>query len=266
MANTKDIGPLKPRIDFTAGDFDRLVREKGYRVMWQSAELCPCRLNSDTDQPDPSCTICDASGFVYTFPDPAEPTLVDYVNEVPPFESTDTARATQAIVTSMTHSPQVFEKMGEWLSGTAALTTFSFNKVGHRDRFKIIDHTQVYRQVILVPASQIIPIGRANREALRYPVVKLRRVFAVTANNLSVDFTESTEIQPDGSLKVTATPGTRLSISYEMNPLWIVVDYPHIIRGTLIKFKTDKTLGKLEQMPVQAMVRLDYLVSESTVL
>src|SRR3990170_5798878 len=259
---TRLIGPSKPRVDFEKSDFDRLIREKGYRVMWQAAELCPCRLNGDTDQPDPSCLICDASGYVYVFPDPLEPELDDYTREKPPFVSTATERATQGILTSMTHDPQIFEKFGEWLSGTAAITTFSWNKVGHRDRFKVLDHTQVYRQGIIVPPSQVIPVKRANREALRYPAVKLRRVFAVAAGAVTTDYTEATTIQADGSLLVTAPPGTRLSVSYEMNPIWVVVDYPHIIRGTLIRFKTTKVLGFNEVLPIQAMVRLDYLVSE----
>jgi hypothetical protein len=259
---TRFLGPQKPRVDFERSDFDRLIREKGYRIMWQAAELCPCRLNSDTDQPDPSCPICDASGYVYTFPDPAEKELEDYTREVPPFQSTPTERATQGIMTSMTHDPQIFEKFGEWLLGTAALTTFSWNKVGFRDRFKVLDHTQVYRQVLVVPPSQIVPVKRAARASLRYPVVRLRRVFAVTAAGVSVDYTESTTIQDDGSLLVTAPPGTRLSISYEMNPVWIVVDYPHILRGTLIRFKTTKILGDNEVLPIQAMVKLDYLLSE----
>lgn len=262
---TRVIGPSKPRVDFEKSDFDRLIREKGYRIMWQAAELCPCRLNSDTDQPDPSCPICDSSGYVYVFPDPAEPGLIDYTKESPPFESTTTERATQGILTSMTHDPQIFEKFGEWLSGTAALTTFSWNKVGHRDRFKVLDHTQVYRQVITVPSTQVIPVGRVAREALRYPAVKLRRVFAVVAG-ATTDYTETTTIQTDGSLLVTAPPDTRLSISYEMNPIWVVVDYPHIIRGTLIRFKTTKVLGNNEVLPIQAMVKLDYLVSDGVVL
>lgn len=263
---TRVLGPQKPRVDFEKSDFDRLIREKGYRVMWQAAELCPCRLNNDTDQPDPTCLICDASGYVYTFPDPGEPELDEYTKETPPFLSTATERATQAIVTSMVHDPMIFEKFGEWLNGTAALTTFSFNRVGHRDRFKVIDHTQLYRQAIAVPPSQIIPVKRAQREALRYPVVKLRRAFAVAAGGVSTDYTETAEIQDNGSLRVTAPPGTRLSISYEMNPIWVVVNYPHLIRGSLIRFKTKKVLGDNEVLPVQTMVRLDHLVSEGVEL
>lgn len=263
---TRVLGPQKPRVDFEKSDFDRLIREKGYRVLWSAAELCPCRLNADTDQPDPMCPVCDASGYVYTFPDPAEPGLDEYEKESPPFLSTPTERATQAILTSMVHDPAIFEKFGEWLNGTASLTTFSFNRVGHRDRFKVLDHTQVYRQVVEVPASQVIAVRRARREALRYPVVRLRRVFAVASGGTTTDYTDSTVVQDDGSLLVTAPPGSRLSISYEMNPIWVVVQYPHIVRGSLIRFKTTKVLGNNEILPVQTMVRLDYLVSEGTEL
>lgn len=262
---TRFLGPQKPRVDFEKSDFDRLIREKGYRVRWQAAELCPCRLNSDTDQPDPSCALCDASGYVYTFPDPGDPEMDEYTKEDPPFLSTDTERATQAIVTSMVHDPSIFEKFGEWLNGTAALTTFSFNRVGHRDRFKVIDHTQVYRQVIVVPETQVIPVRRAQRESLRYPIVKLRRAFAVSTGT-PTDYTETAMVQEDGSLLVTAPVGTRLSISYEMNPVWVVVNYPHLVRGSLIRFKTKKVLGELEVLPIQAMVRLDYLLSEGAEL
>ena len=206
---TRVLGPQKPRVDFEKSDFDRLIREKGYRVLWQSAELCPCRLNGDTDQPDPNCSVCDASGFIYTMPDKGSPELDEYTKEDPPFLSTADARATQAILTSMTHDPQIFEKFGEWLSGTAALTTFSFNRVGHRDRFKVLDHTQVYRQAIIVPASQVIPVKRAGRESLRYPVVRVRRVFSVV-DGVTADYTDTAVIQADGSLLVTAPAGARV--------------------------------------------------------
>lgn len=262
---TRDIGPSKGRVDFEPQSFDRLVREKGYRVLWQSAELCPCRLNDDTEQSDPSCTVCDASGYVYTMPDPTSPELIDYTREDPPFLSTDEARATQAVMSSFTHDPQIFEKLGEWLTGTAALTTFSWNRLGHRDRFKVLDHTQVYRQVMRVPESLIIPVKRANAQSLRYPVVNLRRVFGVNGDT-TTDYTEAATINDDGSLTVTAPAGTRISVSYEYNPLWVVIDYPHILRGSLIRFKTKKVLGNNEVLPIQAMVRLDYLVSEGRAL
>jgi hypothetical protein len=265
VALTKDIGPLKPRVDFQKSDFDRLILQKGYRVLWSASELCPCR-NPTTDQANPGCVLCDGDGFVYVFPDPTEPDLIDYAKETPAFANTASERATQAIMTSLVNNPQIFEKFGEWLSGTAALTTFSWNRVGHRDRFKVLDHTQLYRQVLEVPSSQIIPVGNKAVSALRYPVVRLRRAFSADDLGVTVDYTETVEIQPDGSLKVTAPPKTKLSIAYEMNPVWVVVDYPHIVRGTLIKFKTGKVLGDNEVHPIQAMVRLDYLLGKDATL
>lgn len=263
---TRDIGPLKPRVDLVPGDFDRLIREKGYRVLWASAELCPCRLNDITDQADPSCAYCDGTGYFYTFPDPNEPDLIEYTKEDPPFESTTSERATQAIITSMAKEPLDFEKLGDWVSGTASLTTFSWNRIGHRDRFKIVDHTIVYRQVLIVPDGQTFSAGKFGRATLRYPIVKLRRAFEIPTSGSPIDHTAGCTVEDDGSLVVPADVGARLSISYEMNPVWVVTNHPNIVRGSLIKQKTKKVLGNNEVLPIRCLVKLDFLVDKTNAL
>lgn len=265
MVSTRQLPPDKARVDFERNEFDVLVRQKGYKVLWSAAELCPCRLNSSTDQADPSCDYCGGGGFFYTFPDPGEPTLPEYLAEG--HLDLPDARATQAVVTQMTNDPQIYERFGEWISGTANLTTFSFHRVGYRDRFRIRDATQVYRQIVKAPESGVLVVGRRYDVELRYPVVKVRRVFEIPSGGAPRDLTEHAEVQDDGTLKLDGvTPGRLLSISYEMNPTWVVIDFPMAVRATLIKHKTKRALGEPTDLPQHAFVRLDYLLEPGNAL
>ena len=50
---------------------------------------------------------------------------------------------------------------------------------------------------------------------------------------------------------------------YLMHPTWLVVEYPHMIRTTPIKFKTTSPTtpqGDPNALPVQAMLRYEFLV------
>jgi len=268
MVASKSLGKDVVRGDFEPQQYDREIRAYGYRLYWQSAEMCPCRNNDVTDQPDPTCIPCDGEGWIYTFPDPNELTIEDYLADDPPFLDTATARATQAIVTAMTHDTQTYEKFGEWLAGAARLTTFSFNRIAFRDRFTHAESVMPYKQVLTVPASKIFLVGNTALNKLRYPAVKLLRIVELPKGaSIFIDRTEDATITDTGGIDLTASsvaPGTRLGIRYDMHPVWIVNDFPFATRDSLVKAKTPNRMGQQLVMPVHAFVKLDFLLASST--
>ncbi len=59
------------RVDLEVTEFDKLVFEKGLKVYWERALECPCRLNGQTEQPDPTCDACEGFGHLYVKPSEA---------------------------------------------------------------------------------------------------------------------------------------------------------------------------------------------------
>ena len=60
------------RVDFKPDDYVLLVETKGYRLAWSRAAFCPCKpINLQTDQSDPTCTLCEGSGWLRFRPEEA---------------------------------------------------------------------------------------------------------------------------------------------------------------------------------------------------
>ena len=266
-----DVKPT-PRSDFKPNEYDILFRTKGYRLYWSSAAICPCRYNAQTEQPDPACSLCKGRGFYYFLPDPAiraGETTDRYGNLVELNEAGDGVMI-QAIMTGFTNDTQALEKMGEWIFGTCNVTTHAENRMGYQDRLVSVDSVITYAQVLEYDGSAIIPVTggfgeEAKKTGLRYPVVEVNLLRSLATNyrrGEDFDLTADGEIEWLGSAAPAA--GTRLSLHCEVHPVWIVLDHPHTFRDTLIAAKTNKSFtpaGEYKRMPVQAVAKLDYLVT-----
>ena len=270
--NTIELGKdAGTRVDFKPDQFDRLVRQKGYKLYWSRAILCPCKLNDKTDQADPTCTVCFGDGYFYVHPDPGGDNIKEYVAEadvanhfldldVDSGPHSPKGKATQGILLQMTQDPQIFEKFGEWLFGTSKITTYSFNRVGYRDRFEVIDSLMRYQEIVTLPEDRVIRPGRL-RDNIRYTPVVLLNI--VTVDGTATDVKATATINADGTITFsgsTPSAGTRLCVVYEFHPVFIMVEHLYAIRDTLVAFKTTNELGEHKEMVRQAMVRLDFLV------
>jgi hypothetical protein len=261
-AVVRDVGKADLPVDFQPGDFDEAIRDHGYLNLWSSAEFCPCRSNKQTDQPDPNCELCDGTGFVYL--KPIAPTLKDYLKKCPPsLTDTDDAKITQSIITSQSNNPSVYENFGEWQRGTAGLTTFSWNKLGYRDRFEHYEAEMTYRQVVKLGATRILAKGKESRQQLRYTPLSIMRVLRRTGNATLVDITEDAVVS-GGTIDLTGTSAVaneHVSVSYRFHPIWIITEFPYLTRGQRQHQKLiDKELGEHEDLPVHAVVMLDFLL------
>ena len=120
-----------------------------------------------------------------------------------------------------------------------------------------------WAEEIKYDGSAIITVGGDRSKAkLRYPIVginELRSIDKVFICDADFRITPKGEIEWLGSNAPAS--GTRLSFHGTIHPHWIVMDHVNTYRDTFIEGGgTGLALQKREKLPVQAMVKLDYLV------
>ena len=253
------------RVDFD-DQFDLLIRQKGLRVRWSRAILCPCRLNTKTDQADPSCKGCSGDGWFYILPSNL-PTLPEYANVG--FVDTANSKATQVIVTGIAKNVEIYENFGEWVFGSIRCTTFSFHDMAYRDRFVFVDGVTDYQQILKVGASRKIPVGREQKINIRYPAkCVLEALEVVPATGAKIDHAARITVEADGSLTFSdpALPalGTLLTVVYQHNPVYVVMQSVLDLRQSPRKFKTDSVLGSVLDFPKLMLAKPDYMPDKDT--
>ena len=259
----------RPRADFRLQEFTRLFPTKGYRMWWSRAGICPCRNNDQTEQPDPNCTLCHGRSYYYFQPDAAvyaaaEGTAKDvYGNPAETNEAGD-AVMIQAIMSGFTKNVEVFEKFGEWVFGAARCTVMPENKLGYRDRLICVDSIMSWAQIIEFDGSATIPVvGGVSKRGTRYPVVDVNQFRSLAeVYRLNEDY----EVNSNGEIHWLRTTlpaeGTRLTLHYQIHPVWIVLDHLNTYRDTLVQMKavSDDPKDQFRSLPIQAAVKLDFLV------
>jgi len=255
----------RPRADFRPTEFDQAVTTKGYRMFWSRAGICPCTNNDQTEQPDPNCQLCKGDAYYYFMPDEAiaAGAAKDSAGNVVTINDAGTAVQIYVLMTSMTQDVQVFEKFGEWVFGLSRATTQPQNKLGYRDRLTAIESEMTWAQIIEYDGSAIIPVtGERKKSGLRYPFVSVHQLRSLsTTFRLGSDYVLTTA----GEIQWLVTPpasGTRLSLHGVIHPTWIVMDHMHTFRDTQLE-GTSTALAdqKFRKLPVQAVVKLDFLAN-----
>jgi len=255
----------RPRGDFRMAEFDRLFKTKGYELWWSRGGICPCELNDQTEQADPNCPLCRGKGFYYYLPDPAVTAGATEDKAGNPIELNDAGDAIgiQAIMTSMTQDVQIFEKFGEWVFGMCRVTTQWENHLAYGDRLISRRSIMPWNQVIVASgAAEIAVVGGESKAGLRYAlaeIVSLRSVARAFRNG------EDFDLSPEGTIRWLATPpvsGTRLSLGGFIHPVWIVQDFAHVYRDTLVQKKaaSDRPEDQFQHMPIQTVAKLDFLI------
>lgn len=259
-ADTKATGGR--RVDFRPKDFDQFIGVKGLKYWWSRSLLCPCQNNSQTDQADITCSLCNGHSWLSFLPDP---TLDGQQEDAYgyPVELNDlkTAVSIRAVVTGITKDPADFERFGRWIMGTAKVTVQSANRIGYRDRLKARDNTLSMTQLITGDGdTEIIVTGMRSEKGLFTPVAvvnMLRSVAAIYKEDQDFVVTDS------GTISWTITPptsGTQLSIHYDFHPTWVVMDHPYAARDTYI---IEKTGDNFKRLPLNTTVKLDFLTTDT---
>lgn len=244
------IPTTKIRTQFKPEEFSRVINQHGYFVTWTKALRCPCN-EVTTDQPDINCEECGGSGFYYTDPIP-----------------------TRAIMTAMERNQRVYERFGAWVEGTSTCTVEPMYRLGYLDRIEMVDS--------VMPHSELFTKGNrrgirsklpANKDSLRYRISRATALiwrnpqtqrsqrleegfhFAVDKNGWIEWLFEGNELVEDGQI---------VSALYEYHPVYLVMSHPHAFRdGVLEKKNPSPTVVSL---PIQAIVKLDYLADINTPL
>ncbi|WIT25812.1 hypothetical protein [Bacillus phage SPO1L1] len=214
------------RVDFRVEEFDRLIQQKGYKVMWEQAMYCTCYYNSEIDQfsgqPDYHCPHCQGEGFTYL--DPVE---------------------IRVVATSISDSVDQ-SKIGLNELGTAYITPTRDTIVGLRDRFTFVDFTIRYSQIIILSGNKT--------DKLKYAPTKL----------LAVRTPEGNIFKPGVDCKLTSegvewvnSPGHEgqvVSVLYQGLPRYIALGPIHELRGTYLMSK-NKGMETFARLPQQFQIK-----------
>lgn len=251
------------RADFTQNRHELLVEMHGYRLAWSRAAQCFCApLNDQTEQADPDCPQCAGAGYLY-FPastEPQDPSLVGDLTEVQRLIlASSNASVIRGIMTGLGTSETPFDRLGKLLSGQSVVTVRPNNRIGYLDRLIALDSLIIYTERVYWP-------GEDAPLPLRYLVDGGVNLLASASQRYvpDEDFVVSQGLVRFVPGREPSMP-TYLAAHYNCHPHYLVVEQPHASRLTYIPrakagagAKTPE--GNVVQMPLQAVVRLDWLV------
>jgi hypothetical protein len=238
---------------------DQLIDGRAaYDLTWARALRCSCFNSTQTDQPDPSCVVCDGTGLRYVHPHPEEfPEYCEADGSVTAYGG----QPVRGLLEGVSLAPDFFSKPGDWYSGKARLTVKGSVEIGHFDRFVMLDSEIMFDQVISRTAGQlVVTVGRNPRAQLRYPVVQVHALHTLTTRyRLRTDYT----LDPNGEIRWVVGKGPPVgyfSLRYSFHPVWHIIDFPRSIAGARRSPK-QTGLGKdvYAPMPLSATLALDFL-------
>lgn len=241
------------RVDFKEDKFVLAIETKGYRLAWSRSAKCPCQpVNLQTQQPDPNCSLCSGTGW-FLFAPATAVLRKDTVGELDAIQLkivNNEAVIIRAIMSGIKAQVQPYDLIGARLEGMAAVTVRHENKLGYYDRLTNLDSTIVYAQIIKADGTNVLETNYIVRQ-----VHLLRSETTVYASGTHYNVVDG-EIQwVAGQAPATNTP---IAIHYLTHPVWRIVDHPHALRTTPIKFKSGE-LNLETALPVQAMAKYEFL-------
>ena len=252
---------LKSRSDFDKAQIDAFVDGYGERVLWESVTPCPCRLNSQTEQPDPTCTDCFGDGFV--FYGGAEIRVVFNRHEL---------------------TPDFLRAQGQFWGGEVIATARAETPIGYRHRLTMLDAVIEYMDSFSRPKYN--DIGYGDVQILKRPVanryttlqkISTGKIETLESNinsimvregdknrslQAGVDFAITSEGNidwtPGDKLGTSVKPGQTFTMSYWTSPRWIVTSLkPHPIQNIWSETKVPAPVYL--QLPYTVMCQLDWL-------
>lgn len=256
--------PLGSRADFIPEHLASRIEWHGLRLAWSRATQCPCvPTNGQTDQADPSCGMCAGAGFLYFNDSSADdPALVGDLTAVQQkLCALGGAKVIRGIMTGMGMSDTPFERLGRLPEGQAMVTVRYQNRLGYLDRLVNLD-------AYIVHSEKVEFAGPGAPLPLRYLV----------DGGVNLLATLTTRFLPDVDFEVTdgavsfidgrgPTPGAWVTAHYNYHPQYLVVERVHVTRLTYTpnaKRSVNTPEGGVTQLPLQAMLRLDFLAGETS--
>jgi len=241
------------RVDFKPDKFVLAVETKGYRLAWSRACRCPCApVNDQTQQPDPMCDLCEGTGWFLFRPSSAtiDERIVGDLDEIQTKLLGDRSVLIRGIMSGIMQQYQGYDILGARLEGTAAVSVRYENKLGYYDRLINLDATISYVQLLDMPEGLELPTKYIVRQ------VNLLRTKDQTYVE-DTDFTveEGVIHWVDGH---QPRAGTRVACHYLTHPVWRIIEHPHGLRLTPVKYKGTKDTP--QELPVQGIAKYEFLL------
>lgn len=223
LEHAKDLG----RIDVKNQELEKMVDQHGANIYWERSIFCSC-LDIYTGQPDFTCPSCKGKGYFY-------------------FGGTQT----KALVYSINAKKDQYP-IGMLDVGTSYMTCHSYDRVAFRDRITFLDMKSIYSQVVTFT-------GDPEGEILKYKPLDV-----ITLRNLGQEIPSAAYTIEGNRIKFQDglfNPNDRFSILMEILPTYVVIDIPHELRGTYIKFgyMTEQWM----ELPKQYMIKREDLMPSS---
>lgn len=240
--------------------WEDFIETKCPRLAWARAAVCSCSgFGGETGQPDNQCPVCSGKGYRYFKPQSyVFSESVAALGEFSPLQQRileeSHAVPIRGWMAGLSSDPTIYQAMGPTASGSTLLTVRPGNRLGYYDRITSIDEVSVFSEIVEVEAG--LPLS------LRYPPLQIE-----LCSSLDKVFVEDEDFSlVDGVVAFfpnrEPAPGTRLSMFYLYNPVWVVQEFPNLFRSSLVSKKIanpETPEGTLVALPMRAMLRLEYL-------
>ncbi len=219
----------RQRVDFDLTQFDSLMSQKGLNLLHERRVSCPC-LSDEDSTPAPDCPLCFGSGHYYL-----------------------PAVTIQGILTSMNAD---YSLGSEGISevGAVMISAMASTRLAFRDRITLPDARVVFSESISFDGTTD-PLN----PALRYNILDCQGV--VGLDGTIYDPYADYKVNPDGTFTwLNASPPDKYGIRYLTYPRWLLMNFGHLVRGILTKFKQPSI--EYVELPIQAMGRLEWMVEK----
>lgn len=216
-------------VDFDRDKFTRFIADKGYKLMWEKAVMCPNVPGTGLSPRDHviGCPICGGGGFVYTNP-------------------CETAMLMQAI-----KFQQSFYAYGRWDIGNQVVTAEPGFLLNYFDRLTLVNGISRFTQRVVRQPGVTNDVFKYGPLCVDY-VGWVDRTGTLVSFEQDIDFT----ITDAGISWVGASQpdaGSVYSVDYTYHPRYVVMDLIHHHRDSTVD-------GKHYMFPMQAVAKLDFLV------
>jgi hypothetical protein len=248
MANIRQATPLtaigSPNIPlFQQSEFNQIIFNKGYDIILESAVVCPCRGKSGSALP--TCQNCLGLGWVFL--DPVK---------------------TKAIITSINKDTK-YKYWSPELTGTVNITVRDEERLSYMDKITFFSRTSIFSEV-----KPVITSSTGSKFIFcSYNVKSIKRVFLFNSETSALTLLSSDKYTYNNANKRIISLSNTIvyptifngviSIEYEHELSYNVVDLPHDFRSTFIS--NDRGQNTEYNLPVQGVARRSHIVlGEST--